>query len=122
MRKISKAYICSECRHKVVRQIFGTENGRHETWWACSGPETHFFGVPHREKDWEYPDSAAENPNLEPWLEEEPMKGMVAAQGRDVTHDQVKTYVIEAIPATVIAAGLLAAIWISALSGATSIS
>ena len=121
MSQTSSAYICPRCRHKVIRQTFGIENGLHETWWAClSDEETHFYGLPHREKDWEFTQFAAENPNLEPWPEEQPLKGMVAGQIQDAARDQVKTYIVEAIPAAVIAASLLIALWISLLSPVTA--
>src|ERR1035437_7230186 len=104
----------------VVRQTLGTENGRHEIWSACTNPaETHFFGLPHREKDWEYTEFVAEDPQLEPWPNDEPLNGMVAGQARRVTFDQLRIYIAEAIPAAVIAASLVAAILISLLSGTT---
>ena len=119
MSQESKAYICRTCRHMVIRQTFGIENGRHETWWACTNPqEIHFFGLPEREKDWEYTDCAAEDPNLEPWPE--PLLGMVMGQEWHITRDQFKTYMIEAIPAILIAASLIVGIWISLLSGVSS--
>jgi hypothetical protein len=113
-----ETFICKRCPYPVVRQVFGSEPGQHEEWWACLNPEeTHYWGTPRREKDWEYNDQQAEYPGLEPWPEETPLSLTVAMQNRCLTASQMTSYVKVGAPAVAIAFSLLMAILIPLSAG-----
>jgi len=100
-RNMIRVYVCEKCGAKVIQQVLGDEPGRHEVSWCCINVDcSQCYGVPWREKDWEYPLAASLNVGLEPWPGESetnsghvPLDSIAAVAARRPTMDDVRQFV-----------------------------